>query len=254
MNTKLIILAIFAILMMGCNEANDSTPLTITTTNNTEMSNALLTSFGDEKAIYIDQNKKVTIISKFGDILAQTDLDAAKPIETSASWKTSIPAHDNDTLYASAEFIDDMIYYTYHIEKGRTYGMKPYLGLGVKLVDLPCQSGWIGDVDDKKYYSCRGKVKASLSIWKKVLPSYSLSLGTTITETIEAGKKAGVQFYSAAKERHDADVKRLKEEAEKRKDDYFGRMGFLDDISKFKGRLSEEEAKAIANEVFGGKQ
>lgn len=73
-------------------------------------------------------------------------------------------------------------------------------------------------------------------------------------ETIEAGKKAGVQFYSEAKARHDADVKKLKEEAEKRKDDYFGRMGFLDDISKFKGRLSEEEAKAIANEVFGGKQ
>ena len=251
MNTKLTILAIFAILMMGCNEANDSTPLTITTTNNTEMSNALLTSFGDEKAIYIDQNKKVTIISKSGDILVRTDLNAAKPIETSASWKTSIPAHDNDTLYASAEFIDDMIYYTYHIEKGRTYGMKPYLGLGVKLVDLPCQSGWIGDVDDKKDYSCHGKVKASLSIWKKVLPSYSL--GTTITETIEAGKKAGVQFYSAAKERHDADVKKLKEEAEMRKNNSYARDAFIADINKFKRSLSEEEAKAIANEVFGGK-
>ena len=72
-------------------------------------------------------------------------------------------------------------------------------------------------------------------------------------KTINAGKKAGVQFYSEAKERHDADVKKLKEEAEKRKDDYFARMGFLDDISKFKGSLSEEEAKAIANEIFGGK-
>lgn len=180
MNTKLTILAIFAILMMGCDEVNVSTPSTITTTNNTALSNALLTSFGDEKAIYIDQNKKVTIISKSGDILVQTDLNAAKPIETSASWKTSIPAHDNDTLYASAEFIDDIIYYTYHIEKGRTYGMEPYLGLEVKLVDLPCQSGWIGTVGNKKYYSCYGKVKASLSIWKKVLPSYSL--GTTITQ------------------------------------------------------------------------
>ena len=180
MNSKLTILAIFAILIMGCNEANVSTPLTITSTNNTEMSNALLTSFGNEKAIYIDQNKKVTIISKSGDILVQTDLNAAKPIETSASWKTSIPAHDNDTLYASAQFIDDMIYYTYHIEKGRTYGMKPYLGEPVKLVDLPCQSGWIISVkNDKKRY-CDGKVKASLSIWKEVLPSYSLS--TTIRE------------------------------------------------------------------------
>lgn len=72
-------------------------------------------------------------------------------------------------------------------------------------------------------------------------------------ETIEAGKKAGIQFYSESKERHDADVKKLKEEANKRKDDYYLRMGFLDDISKFKGSLSEEEAKAIANEVFGGK-
>ena len=72
-------------------------------------------------------------------------------------------------------------------------------------------------------------------------------------ETIEAGKKSGVQFYSAAKERHDADVKKLKEEAKKRKDDYFLRLGFIDDISKFKGSLSEEEAMAIVNEVFGGK-
>ena len=180
MNTKLTILAIFASLMMGCNEVNVSTPPTITTTNNTSLSNALLTSFGDEKAIYIDQNKKVTIISKSGDVLVQTDLNTAKPIETFASWKTHIPAHKNDTLYASAKFIDDMIYYEYHVEKGRTYGMKPYLGFLIKLVDLPCQSGWIGDVDDKKYFSCKGKVKASLSIWKEVLDEYSL--GTTIRE------------------------------------------------------------------------
>ena len=73
-------------------------------------------------------------------------------------------------------------------------------------------------------------------------------------KTIEAGKKSGIQFYSESKERHDADVKKLKEEAEKRKDDYFGRKGFLGSISKFKGSLSEEEAKAIVNEVFGGKQ
>ena len=56
--------------------------------------------------------------------------------------------------------------------------MASYLGGGVELVDLPCQNGWIGDVDDKKYYSCSGKVMVSLSIWKAVLPSYSL--GTTI--------------------------------------------------------------------------
>lgn len=73
-------------------------------------------------------------------------------------------------------------------------------------------------------------------------------------KTIEAGKKAGIQFYSEAKERHDADVKRLKEEAKTRKHNSFARDGFLDDISKFKGSLSEEEAKSIANEVFfGGK-
>ena len=72
-------------------------------------------------------------------------------------------------------------------------------------------------------------------------------------KTIEAGKKLGIQFYSESKERHDADVKKLKEEAEKRKHNSYLRMGFLDDISKFKGSLSEEEAKAIANEVFGGK-
>ena len=71
-------------------------------------------------------------------------------------------------------------------------------------------------------------------------------------KTIEAGKKSGIQFYSESKERHDADVKRLKEEAETRKHDYFARKGFLNDISKFKGSLSEEEARAIANEVFSG--
>lgn len=71
-------------------------------------------------------------------------------------------------------------------------------------------------------------------------------------ETIELGKKSGVQFYSAAKERHDADVKRLKEEAKKRKDNSYARKGFLDSISDFKGSLSEEEAMAIANEVFSG--
>ena len=71
-------------------------------------------------------------------------------------------------------------------------------------------------------------------------------------ETIESGKKAGVQFYSAAKERHDADVKKLKEEAKERKDDYYARMGLLGSISEFKGSLSEEEAKAIVNEVFSG--
>ena len=176
---KIIILTtliIFASIVIGCNEVNVSTPSTITTANNTEISNALLTSFGDEKAIYIDQNKKVTIISKSGDILVQTNLNVAKPIETRAYWKTSIPAHDNDTLYARAIFIDDMIYYHYNVTKGKTYGMKPFLRTGgVKLVDLPCQSGWEGDVDDKKYFSCSGKVKASLSIWKEVLPSHSLS-------------------------------------------------------------------------------
>ncbi len=179
MKINLIILAIFVSLLIGCNEVNVSTPSTITTTNNTKISNALLTSFGDEKAIYIDQNKKVTIISKSGDVLVQTDLNTAKPIQTYASWKTSIPAHENDTLYAYAEFIDDIIYYQYHVKNGKTYGMRPYLETGiVKLVDLPCQSGWIASVSDKKFFNCYGKVKASLSIWKAVLPKHSLS--TTI--------------------------------------------------------------------------
>lgn len=71
-------------------------------------------------------------------------------------------------------------------------------------------------------------------------------------KTIELGKNSGVKFYSAAKERHDADVKRLKEEAKKRKDNSYARKGFLDSISDFKGSLSEEEAMAIANEVFSG--
>ena len=71
-------------------------------------------------------------------------------------------------------------------------------------------------------------------------------------ETIDLGKKAGIQFYSEAKERHDADVKRLKEEAEKRKHNSYARDAFINDINKFKRSLSEEEAKAIANEVFSG--
>ena len=179
MKIKFMIFAIFASLLMGCNEVNVSTPSTITTTNNTKLSNALLTSFGDEKAIYIDQNKKVTIISKSGDVLVQTDLNTAKPIQTYASWKTSIPAHKNDTLYASAQFIDDIIYYQYHVRNGKTYGMQPYLETGaIKLIDLPCQSDWIASVSDKKLYICYGKVNASLSIWKEVLSEHSLS--TTI--------------------------------------------------------------------------
>lgn len=72
-------------------------------------------------------------------------------------------------------------------------------------------------------------------------------------ETINLGKKAGVQFYSAAKERHDADVKKLKEEAEQRKGDSYMQKGFRDSISKFKGSLSDEEALAIVDAVFGGK-
>ena len=72
-------------------------------------------------------------------------------------------------------------------------------------------------------------------------------------ETIKLGKKKGVQFYSAAKERHDADVKKLKEEAEQRKGDSYMQKGFRDSISKFKGSLSDEEALAIVDAVFGGK-
>ena len=71
-------------------------------------------------------------------------------------------------------------------------------------------------------------------------------------ETIDLGKKAGIQFYSESKERHDADVKKLKEEAEKRKHNSYARDAFINDINKFKRSLSEEEAKAIANEVFSG--
>lgn len=72
-------------------------------------------------------------------------------------------------------------------------------------------------------------------------------------KTIELGKKANVKFYSAAKERHDADVKRLKDEAETRKNNSYARKGFLDNLSQFKGSLSDEEAKAIVDAVFGGK-
>ena len=72
-------------------------------------------------------------------------------------------------------------------------------------------------------------------------------------KTIELGKNIGVKFYSAAKERHDADVKKLKEEAEQRKGDSYMQKGFRDSISKFKGSLSDEEALAIVDAVFGGK-
>jgi len=170
----------------GCNDTTThvTTPseLVYKSSNETTLSNALLTSFGDEKAIYIDQNKNVTIISKSGDILAQTNLQKAKPIRTYATWETSIPAHNKDTLYARAIFIDDMIYYRYYVWNGRTYGMKPYLISkvgGLKLVDLPCQSGWVRDVDYKLYRSCSGKVKASLSIWKEVVDTED-ALVTTV--------------------------------------------------------------------------
>ena len=172
----IIILTIFILFISGCNEVQVYTPDNLTTTNTTTNKVALLTSFGDEKAIYIDQNNIVTIISKSGDILSKTDLNKAKPISTIEYWKSSIPAHDNDTLYARAEFIDDMIYYSYWVKNGKTYGMKPFLGLEVKLVDLPCQSGWIYEVGNRKNLTCYGKVKASLSIWKEVLGDYSLNM------------------------------------------------------------------------------
>lgn len=72
-------------------------------------------------------------------------------------------------------------------------------------------------------------------------------------KTIELGKNIGVKFYSAAKERHDADAKRLRDEAEQRKGDSYMQKGFRDSISKFKGSLSDEEALAIVDAVFGGK-
>lgn len=168
---KIVILIAICLATVGCTDVKCNLPdqQTITTSNKTVVSAARLTSFGDDKAIYIDQNNIATIISKSGDVISKTNLNTAKPIDRAASWKTSIPAHNNDTLYADAEYIDDVIYYNYYITKGKTYGMKPYLGFHIKLVDLPCQSGWVGDVDDKRFFSCSGKVNASLSIWKSVV-------------------------------------------------------------------------------------
>lgn len=71
-------------------------------------------------------------------------------------------------------------------------------------------------------------------------------------KTIELGKKSGVTFYSAAKEKRKADIAKLKEEAGKRKGDSYMQKGFLSAIDKFKGGLTHDEAVAIAKSVFGG--
>ena len=164
---KCLIPLFFALLvLMAC---NDSTNQSVSTPDTITAKIGLLQSFGDDKVIYIDQNEVATIISKSGQVLVKTDLRNATPIPERHKWKSSIPRHSNDTLYASAVFVDDMMYYSYHVEKGRKYNLKPYLGLRAEYVDLPCQSGWIGDVDDSKYYSCSGKVKISLAIWQRVV-------------------------------------------------------------------------------------
>lgn len=140
-------------------------------------------NFGVDKVIYINENNEAIIISNSGQVLSKTNLNETKPIEKTKYLKTEIPAHHNDTLYAKLQFIDDMIYFNYHIKKGKTYGMKPYLVSSnfIKLIDLPCQSGWIGDVYDKKFFSCEGKMHASLAIWEEIV-EYSLS--TTITTRV----------------------------------------------------------------------
>lgn len=138
--------------------------------------NGLIASFGDEKVVYIDENKTATIISKSGDILSKTSLTNVKPIETTYDWKTRIPHNEKDTLYARATFIDDVIYYTYNVHNGKTYSVAPFLKAnGVTVLELPCQSGWIGKVVDKNYFFCNGKVKASLAIWKEVINEHGFA-------------------------------------------------------------------------------
>ena len=162
----LIPLFVALLVLMAC---NDSTSQSVSTPDTITAKIGLLQSFGDDKVIYINQNEVATIISKSGQVLVKTDLRNAASIPDRHEWKSSIPKHSNDTLYANAVFVDDMMYYSYHVEKGKTYGLKPYLGLWAKYVDLPCQSGWIGDVSNPKYYSCTGKVKISLAIWERVV-------------------------------------------------------------------------------------
>ena len=171
---SIIICIMFSLMCIGCNNMSVSTPdnytATVTSTNNT----ALLTTFGDDKAIYIDQYQHAIIISKSGDVLANINLRNTQPVEMNYHWKTSIPHNTNDTVYAEAEFIDDMIYYKYWVKHGKTYGVKPYLQSSnlLKLVDLPCQSGWIDVIDEPKTHICEGNVKSSLTVWKSVLTEY----------------------------------------------------------------------------------
>ncbi len=177
---KKILIALFMCLMMiGCGGDVKEIKTTSTAEAVVKMKSeaAAIASFGDDKVIYIDENKIATIISKSGDVLSKTDLKYNKPIKTSYFWKTSIPHNKKDTLYAEAAFVDDVIYYNYHIENGKTYGVQPYFVIDytIKVLDLPCSSGWVGDIKNKKYFSCNGKVKASLAIWKEIINEFGFS-------------------------------------------------------------------------------
>ena len=174
---KKLILLIISIIFAACSNIDNNVPEKIKIDG--IKTSGVIQNFGTDKVIYITENNEAIIISNSGQVLSKTNLNISKPIEKTKFLKTSIPAHDNDTLYARIQFIDDMIYFNYHVKNGKTYSMKPYLQSTslIKLLDLPCQSGWIGDVDDKKFYSCQGKVHASLAIWEEI-DNYSLS--TTI--------------------------------------------------------------------------
>lgn len=174
---KKLILLIISIIFTACSNIETNVPEKIKIDG--IKTSGVIQNFGTDKVIYITENNEAIIISNSGQVLSKTNLNQTKPIEKTKFLKTSILAHDNDTLYARIQFIDDMIYFKYYIKNGKTYGMKPYLESTsfIKLLDLPCQSGWVGDVKDKKFYSCEGKVHASLAIWEEI-DDYSLS--TTI--------------------------------------------------------------------------
>ncbi len=146
--------------------------------------------------------------------------------------------------------------YEEDIEKVESYIDKPNEGATAEAIKTGSAS--VGEIADSAKHSDANVEAARTAFIRRMknegveVKNGKVNADGLPEETINLGKKAGVQFYSAAKERHDADVKRLKEEAKTRKDNSYARKGFLDSISDFKGSLSKEEAIAIANEVFSG--
>lgn len=170
---KFFIICIFAVCFFGC---KNETTLPSENKKCFTASNSLLVPIGNDRAVYIDENKKMFVLSKSGEVLSVRDLKEAKPMQTNYFWQSSIPGHNEDTLFVHARFIDGAIYYSYQVENGETYGIKPFLGDIAAIVELPCQTGWVSDESNPKVKFCDGHIPLSLEMWKASLSENALRI------------------------------------------------------------------------------